>query len=179
MSTQGYPTPGGVLECDDGSIEIDGAGKVRLRALGSGAGALVTPFRMIPVPTATTSSVVPVDLMSATPVVVTAPGDILLDFDAPIQLTPPAIAPVTFQGVALEFFWDGATQSSTTFWQFDPNAATTQFDTIALQTRFRARIVGATVGNHTLTVRWSVLDATSSADTFIGNGNLTIQTAPR
>lgn len=140
---------------------------------------LVTPFRMIGVPTDTTSSAVPVDLLVVPGGVnVLVAGDILLDFDASIQITPPPAA-VVAEGVALNFFWDGAPLGDTAFFQLDIGAAGVAFDTFAMSTRFRSLIVGAAVGNHTLSVQWSVLDATSTAASFVGNGNLTIQTAPQ
>jgi hypothetical protein len=157
---------------------IAGAAGARWIFLVSPGGAIVTPFRMIPVPTAFTLSAVPVPLMAAAPPVsVIAPGDILLDFDASIEITPPQ--GTNFQGASFDFLWDGAALADNAFFELDPGLTGTAFDTFAMVVRLRSLITGVAVGLHTLSVRWNVFDAACRADANLGSGNLTIQTAPR
>jgi hypothetical protein len=134
---------------------------------------------MIGVPNASTSSVAFVDLLAVPGGVdVTVAGDVLLDFDASAVVIPPPGAATT-QGINFQFMWDGAPLPDAGFYEFDPGALGTLVDSMGFTVRFRSLIVGAAPGNHTLSVQWSVDDATSTGSTFVGSGNLTIQSAPQ
>lgn len=139
-----------------------------------------TPFQYIDAPPGTTSSPTFVTLMS-TPIVMSAVGDVLAFFNAPIQVTPPA-ASVVAQGAAFQFLLDGATPFSSDFFQIDfTSTAAPQagFDTFVVKIVLRALLPAVSIGAHTLEVQWLVLDATSTADSFgFGNGALTVQSAP-
>jgi hypothetical protein len=149
---------------------------------GGGGTPLVTPFRMIPVPTAHLANVGPAPpgfqtmFVVVPDVTVLTAGDVLLDFDASILVTPSGGAGV-FEGVGFQFLWDGAPLPDGDFFEVDTQAADV-FNTITLQARFRSLIVGALPGNHTLEVQWETFAGGTTADSFIGFGNLTIQTAP-
>lgn len=162
------------LLSSDGSVLITGTGAIDLRA--ASAGPLVTPFQMIPVPTDNTSSVVPVDFMTV-PVVVTSAGDVLVDLDASLQITPGGGAG-TFQIGGFTFLWDGAPLIDNAFDGFSSVGANL-FNTIEFTMRLRTLIVGAPAGPHVLKVQWQVFDATCNIASFTGSGNLTVQTAPR
>jgi hypothetical protein len=166
-----------IIQPNAGSPIAGAAGARWVFLILAGSETLVTPFRIIPVPANSTSSAVFVDLMSASPVNVLTAGDILLDFDASIQTTP-APGAGTAQGVALQFLWDGAPLADIAFYQIDP-AAPTAIDTFAETIRFRSLIVGAAPGAHTLSVQWLAIDPAGVVASFAGNGNLTIQTAPK
>jgi len=149
---------------------------------GGGSTALVTPFRMIPVPTEHLSNAGPAPpdfqtmFVVAPDVTVLTAGDILLDFDASILVTPSGGVGV-FEGVGFRFLWDGAPLADGDFFEVDTQNADV-FNTITMQSRFRSLIVGATPGSHTLEVQWETFAGGTTADSFIGFGNLTIQTAP-
>jgi hypothetical protein len=164
------------VRSSDGSVSIVGSGgDVDIRT----GGAVVTPFRAVPLPTANTNSAVPVDLLVVPGgVTVGKDGLVLLDFDASIELTPPGSS--TFQGVELRYLWDGAplddvpggTQAGA-FYEVDPQAPAA-FDTYSFGLRLRA-LVQTTAGNHTLSVQWNTLDAAATLNAFAGNGLLTIE----
>jgi hypothetical protein len=145
--------------------------------LSAGPSGLVTPFQMIPVPNASTGSLVFVDLIPPVAVVAARTGDILIDFDASTVLTPP-VGSVSFDGANFQFLWDGAPLVDTGFYELDPGVAGTGFDSMGIPVRFRSRVVGATAGPHTLAVQWNVNVLGDLVSSFLGSGNLTIQTAP-
>ena len=133
---------------------------------------------MIPVPTANTSSLVFVDLLVVPGgVTVVGPGDVLLDFDASMQIAIPLGAgPIgTFQIVATQFLWNGAPLIDTAFSGIAP-AQADLFNTIAYCLRMRSLVPSPGPGVYPLSVQWLVQDATCNAQTFANNGNLSIQT---
>lgn len=144
------------------------------------SGASVTAFRYIPVGNVATSSAVFVDLLPVAPdVVIALPGRVLLDFTASILVIPPA-GNFSFQGVTLQFLWDGAPLVETAFFEIDPALVTTQFDTYAFEIRLRALVQGAqaSVGSHTLSVQWLTIDPAATLNAFQDVGNLTIEGRP-
>ena len=109
-------------------------------------------------------------------VTLTEDSDVLLNFSASVQVTPP-VGAATSQGVAFQFLWDGAPLTSNRFFQIDP-AAPTALDTFALNVELEELITGQLAGNHTLAVQWLSIDPTGDVAFFgAGTGTLKIQGA--
>jgi hypothetical protein len=138
---------------------------------GGGSGSAVTPFRLIYVPDAITTSGVFVDLMNIPNVAILANGNILVDFDASVETI---ISSPGFTGAQFQYLWDGvAVGVVQSFVEFDPGAGVAPAS-YSVGTRMRT-IIAANAGNHTLQVQWLSIDATSSVQTFAENGALSIQ----
>lgn len=139
-----------------------------------GASMTVTPFRFIPVSTVQTSSQAWTTLLGVSPdVAVQHAGDVLLSFNTVIQVTPP-LGNTNFQGASVRLVWDGTPLSQAAYFELDPGSITTEFDTFAIPVILRDLVVGASVGNHTLTVEWQTIDV-AVLDVFEGCGCLTIE----
>jgi hypothetical protein len=109
-------------------------------------------------------------------VTLTEESDVLLNFSASVQVTPPPAAVIS-QGVAFQFLWDGAPLTSNRFFQLD-TAAAGVFDTFALNVELEDLITGQLAGNHTLAVQWLAVDPLSDVAFFgAGTGSLKIQAA--
>ncbi len=162
------------LRSSDNSIAIDGSGDIDIR---TGAAA-TTLFRFIPLGANTGAPVVPTDILVVPGGITMAQaGRIMLDFDATIQVTPPAGAGGLLPcGVVVTYFVDGVARPEFAFFQLDVGAAGVAFDTFDCVVRLRA-IFQLTAGNHTCSVQWdNASPATpSTLDTFAGGGMLTIQ----
>src|SRR4029077_2526148 len=145
------------LLSSDGSVLITGTGAIDLRA--ASAGPLVTSFRFLEPPAAQIAPGGPgtFQTLFLVPggVIVTTLGRVLLDFDAAIQISPPAPTPGgTTEGVSLQYLWDGAPLSTNTFFQITATGITAN-SAFAMVARFKGLTPAAAPGVHTLEVQWA------------------------
>jgi hypothetical protein len=137
---------------------------------------MITPFRIIPMVDAQTTSITYVDLLTVSDVLVSHAGNILVDVDVSIEIIPAAA--LEFKGAILQFLWDEATLPGepTAWFEYDAYSESTAFNTFSSCLKLRA-LIAATVGTHVLKVQWASVAPTAS-DTlvaFAGDGCLTIE----
>ena len=162
-----------------GGIQISGAGHVVVDGadiIPSGGG--VTPFRYIPLGSNNGAPAVPADILVVPGgIVMTTAGRIMLDFDATIQVTPPAgTGALDTCGPIVSFLVDGVARPEFAFFQLVVGNAGTAFDSFAAVVRLRA-VFQLAAGTHTCSVQWNnIQPATpSTLDTFAGGGGLSVE----
>jgi hypothetical protein len=154
----------------EGGILVSGAGNVVVTSNGI---VPATPFQFIDVPAAAlTGTFAFVDLMTAS-ATFDRPGGLLLDFDAPVEITPPAASGVP-EGLSFQFVVDGTPISSAAI-ELDFSVPFSGIDTFTEIVRMRAFLPVA-AGAHSIAVQWQLINAISTANTFgSGNGHLSIE----